>query len=92
MLYHLNIIGGQLLYTAGIVNCLTEAYNMIRKTLHNGTAASKFCAMLKAQGVDPKVADRLCEKGNDVFEVLQKSKFTTELKSPKTGTKWMSLL
>jgi len=73
------------LVTAGIVDCLTEAYNMIRKTLHDGTAAAKFCAMSKAQGVDPKVADRLCEKGNDVFEVLQKSKFTTELKSNSTG-------
>lgn len=68
-----------------MVDELVEGYNMIRNTLHDGSAVAKFAEMLIAQGVEPTVANRLCEKGADVFQFLQKSKRTTELKSKHTG-------
>lgn len=77
--------GGQLLLSVGVVNELAEGYNMIRNTLHDGSAIAKFAEMLIAQDVEPTVANRLCEKGADVFQFLQKSKRTTELKSKHTG-------
>lgn len=85
-IFNLFQIGGRLLFTVGVVNELTEGENMIKKTLHDGSAVAKFSAMMKAQGVEPTVADRLCQKGTDLFKFLSKSKHVTEIKSKHTGT------
>ena len=58
---------------------------MINDTLHDGTAMAKFTAMLKAQGVKPEVADRLCAKDTDVMEILPKAKYRTEMKNAYSG-------
>lgn len=78
-------LGGQLLFKAGKATGLQEAHNMVNGTLHNGTAIAKFAEMMKAQGVESEIADRLCQKESDVFEILPKSKYSTELKTKMTG-------
>ncbi|XP_045197907.1 thymidine phosphorylase-like isoform X2 [Mercenaria mercenaria] len=78
-------LGGQLLFKAGHASGLQEAYNIINGTLHNGTAIAKFAAMMKAQGVKADLADRLCEKGVDVFEILPRAKHSTQIKSEMSG-------
>ena len=58
---------------------------MINATLHDGTAMAKFVAMLKAQGVQPDVAERLCAEGADIMEILPKANHRTEMKTDKSG-------
>ena len=65
---------------------------MINDTLHDGTAIAKFAAMMKAQGVKPEVADRLCAKGTDTTEILPKAKYATEMKSAYSGRQYMHVL
>ncbi|KAH3738615.1 hypothetical protein DPMN_045254 [Dreissena polymorpha] len=77
-------LGGQILYRAEICETIDEADEMVRKTLEDGSALKKFCAMCKAQGVEPAKADSLCLNGKG-FDLLPKSKYQTELKSPKSG-------
>ena len=45
----------------------------------------KFQEMIINQGVDPNMAKALCAKGADMWKILPKSKFTTTIKSPKSG-------
>lgn len=78
-------LGGQLLFKVGKASGLQEAYNMLNDTLHNGKAVAKFAEMMKAQGVMSDVADRLCTKGTDPFEILPIAKYSTELFSPISG-------
>lgn len=78
-------LGGQLLFKVGVASGLQEAYSMINKTLQDGSAIAKFCAMAKAQGVESNTADNLCEKGADMFKILKKSNYTTELKNKQSG-------
>lgn len=77
--------GGQLLFKAGVASGLQEAYNILNGTLHNGAAISKFAAMMKAQGVQAEIADSLCEKDVDVFDILPKTPYSTEIKTNMSG-------
>lgn len=74
-----------MLYSAGKASTLQEGNEKLKETLNNGEAITKFCDMMKAQGVKADVAERLCQKGCDVFEILPKSKYSTELKVTKSG-------
>ncbi|KAL3883530.1 hypothetical protein ACJMK2_029786 [Sinanodonta woodiana] len=78
-------LGAQLLMDCGKARDETEATNRLTEVLNNGSAAEKFCAMMKKQGVDPDLANKLCLKGSDIRELLPRSKFKTELKSQKSG-------
>lgn len=78
-------LGGRLLASANKAPSLEKAFSMIDKTLHDGTAIAKFADMMKAQGVNADVADKLCAKDADVFEILPKSEHTTELKAKTSG-------
>ena len=64
-----------------------ECRNEIRNTLKNGNAIAKFCAMMKFQGVEPQIADRLCTKGVDATELTNwpKVKNCTEMKIACSG-------
>ena len=79
------ILGGNLLYSVGKVGSVQEGTNQMRTTLNNGAAMSKFLQMVKGQGADANLADRLCTKGQDVFEILPKAQHRTELRCTKTG-------
>ncbi|KAL3883533.1 hypothetical protein ACJMK2_029789 [Sinanodonta woodiana] len=78
-------LGAQLLMDCGKARDKNEATNRLTEVLNNGSAAEKFCAMMKKQGVDPDLANKLCLKGSDIRELLPRSKFKTELKSQKSG-------
>lgn len=78
-------LGGHLLYRAGKASGVKEGCHLISDTLHDGSAITKFCAMMKAQGVKPNLAEQLSTKGVDVTKLLPKAKYITELKSPYTG-------
>ncbi|KAL4232921.1 hypothetical protein ACF0H5_007608 [Mactra antiquata] len=78
-------LGEQLLFHAGKAQTLDDANKMLKATLNEGKAIAKFCEMMKAQGVDPNVAEELCEKGKDVYEILPKAKHCTEIKAKQTG-------
>lgn len=58
---------------------------LIADTLENGKALQKFCDMLKAQGVQPGVAQKLCIPGADPFSVLPLASQKLELVAEKSG-------
>ncbi|WAR08898.1 TYPH-like protein [Mya arenaria] len=78
-------LGGQLLYKINAAESMDAAINMIASTLNDGRALAKFRAMIVAQGVQEEIADKLCRKGADVFEVLPKAKYTYEIQCAKSG-------
>ena len=79
------VLGGHVLYEAGTVSSVQEGLDMLNATLHDGTAVERFAAMIKAQGVQPELADKLCVRFADVMSILPKSKYTTEIKCPHSG-------
>ena len=74
-----------MLLSAGAVTTLEEGVKMLEGRLCDGTAIAKFAAMMKAQGVERAVADRLCEKDADIMSILKRAKYTKEVKSPCSG-------
>ena len=64
---------------------LDEGHQKIYLALHNGSAMRKFKEMIKAQGVDEVLAEKLCSSGVSPFEVLPLSGFKTEIKADVTG-------
>ncbi|XP_074655288.1 thymidine phosphorylase-like [Tubulanus polymorphus] len=80
-----SVEGGLLLHSVGKVNSLEEGENLIKRTLNNGSALEKFQAMIVAQGVNQKLAERICEREGDVFRVLRKANFKTPIKAHKSG-------
>lgn len=58
---------------------------LIANTLENGKALQKFCDMIKAQGVQPGVAEKLCEAGGDPFSILPLASEKLELVAEKSG-------
>ena len=79
------VLGGHVLYEAGTVPSVQEGLDMLNATLHDGTAVERFAAMIKAQGVQPELADKLCVRFADVMSILPKSKYNTEIKCPYSG-------
>ncbi|KAL3883568.1 hypothetical protein ACJMK2_029820 [Sinanodonta woodiana] len=78
-------LGGHALFLCGHVDSVQDGCGMINSVIHNGTAVNTFCAMLKAQGVEPDLADQLCGTGADVRGLLPKSKRTTEVPCQANG-------
>ncbi|XP_022292984.2 thymidine phosphorylase-like [Crassostrea virginica] len=78
-------LGAQLLFQSGNVDSTEKGEADLKKTLNNGEAVKKFQEMIINQGVDPNTAKALCAKGADMWKILPKSKFTTTIKSPKSG-------
>ncbi|KAK3585744.1 hypothetical protein CHS0354_020319 [Potamilus streckersoni] len=78
-------LGGRALFLCGRAEKVEEGCLMIKRVIHDGTADRKFCAMLKAQGVKPDLADSLCSKDANVRELLPKSKKTTKVLCPANG-------
>ncbi|KAK3585700.1 hypothetical protein CHS0354_020266 [Potamilus streckersoni] len=78
-------LGAQLLMDCGSARDKNEATSRLAEVLKNGSAAEKFCAMMKRQKVDPTLADMLCSKGSNIRKLLPRSKFKTDLQSYKSG-------
>ncbi|KAK3585702.1 hypothetical protein CHS0354_020268 [Potamilus streckersoni] len=78
-------LGGRALFLCGRAEGVEEGCQMINRVIHDGTADRKFCAMLKAQGVVPDLADRLCSREGNVRELLPKSNKTTKISCPSNG-------
>ena len=73
------------MFQSGNVDSTEKGEADLKKTLKNGEAVKKFQEMIINQGVDPNTAKELCAKGADMWKILPKSKFTTTIKSPKSG-------
>ena len=73
------------MFQSGNVDSTEKGEADLKKTLNNGDAVKKFQEMIINQGVDPNTAKALCAKGADMWKILPKSKFTTTIKSPKSG-------
>merc|ERR1712212_37410 len=78
--------GALLLQSVGFVSSEAEGVAAIEKTLSNGEALKKFKQMAIAQGVDAKVAAKLCsQSGEHDWEILQKAKYQTDIPAPSNG-------
>ncbi|KAH9525093.1 hypothetical protein Btru_000312 [Bulinus truncatus] len=78
-------LGGHLLYAGGLVGSLDEAFQKLRLQIENGAALAKFCAMLKHQGVEPQLADDLCNRNIDPRTKLPRAESTTSFQSLEKG-------
>ncbi|ESO89723.1 hypothetical protein LOTGIDRAFT_218516 [Lottia gigantea] len=78
-------LGGQLLLSIGQVETIENGKEKIKRTLTDGTALKKFCAMCEAQGVAENFAEKLCTKG-DISHLLPKAQHKTPIKSRLSGT------
>ncbi|KAK7896780.1 hypothetical protein WMY93_022105 [Mugilogobius chulae] len=78
-------LGGVLLKMTGLATNLLEGKTQISEAVTGGDALSKFQAMMEAQGVTKEMAQLLCAKNTDYFQVLRKSKHCIELKAQKNG-------
>ena len=82
--------GGHLLFISGKADSPADGIATIQTTLQDGTACAKFQAMLVAQGVLSSIAERLCQSKldqvDDVWKVLERAAYTTELQAEQCGT------
>lgn len=62
-----------------------DGVKLIADALESGKALQKFCEMLKAQGVRPDVAQKLCTPGADPLSLLPLASQKTELVAEKSG-------
>ena len=62
-----------------------DGVKLIADALESGKALQKFCEMLKAQGVQPDVAQKLCTPGADPLSLLPLASQKTELVAEKSG-------
>ena len=62
-----------------------DGTKLIADALKSGKALQKFCEMLKAQGVQPDVAQKLCTPGTDPFSVLPLASQNMNLFTEKSG-------
>ena len=76
--------GGELLVLGNKAGSSDEGYQKILTTLRDGSAMGKFKEMIKAQGVEEEVAEKLCSASN-ALEVLPLSNFKTEIKAKNNG-------
>ena len=77
--------GGHLIKNAGAVKTVDEGALLIEKVISDGSALGKFRSMLKAQGVDEDLADKLCSPENDPARYLPKSSHVTNIQVLKSG-------
>lgn len=63
----------------------SEGRRRIREAVMDGTALSRFQAMIEAQGVAKEAAAALCAAQSDYHSVLRKAKHRLELSSPADG-------
>src|SRR5688572_28490388 len=80
-----NSPGGQLVFDAKLSASLEEGVAKIAHALEDGSALEKFRQMLKSQGVASNVADVLCSKDKDVFQILPKASHKTDVTSLESG-------
>uniref|UniRef100_A0A0B7A8J5 Thymidine phosphorylase n=1 Tax=Arion vulgaris TaxID=1028688 RepID=A0A0B7A8J5_9EUPU len=66
-------LGSHLLHTSKIVTDVEEGRNRLRSKILDGSALSKFCAMLKGQGVAADVADDICNPQINIWTMLTPS-------------------
>ena len=79
------LLGGYLLEALNKVESQKAGMKLIADALENGKALQKFCDMLKAQGVQPDVAQKLCTPGADPFNVLPLASHKLDLIVEKSG-------
>lgn len=60
-------------------------YEMVLRSLTDGSALKKFEEMLKAQNVSPDFAKKLCDPQSDLYQLLPIAKQKTELVSNRDG-------
>jgi thymidine phosphorylase len=77
--------GGYLLHRTKKAKSMSEGVEQILRTLQNGQALQKFYEMIKAQGVDERVAEELCFKRNYDAVFGKKALFTSLIKATKCG-------
>lgn len=78
--------GGYLLHRTQKAHSMFAGSRMILEKLRNGEALEKFRQMLIGQGVSEHVATELClNKNYDLAFNNKKAKFTTSIKSNKSG-------
>lgn len=78
-------LGGQLLYKCGKASSLKEGCSLIKGKLDDGSALKTFTQMIHEQGVESELAKKLCDKNTDVWTILPKSKYRTDVKCLQTG-------
>lgn len=67
----------------GVVKTVEEGEAKVAEALSSGKALQKFKEMLQCQGVDAKIADEVCN--GDMWKILPKAKYTTDLPSQEAG-------
>lgn len=78
--------GAQLLLSAGLVTSESEGVAAVEETLSNGEALKKFEQMIKAQGVEAEIANKLCSAtGEHDWEILRKANYQTDILAPSNG-------
>ena len=77
--------GGELLFLANKASSSEEGHGKILSTLKDGSAMQKFKRMVKAQGVEEGVAEKLCDGKGNYYDVLPLSKHKTEIFAHATG-------
>jgi pyrimidine-nucleoside phosphorylase len=70
----------------GVVKTIQEGEAKVAEALSSGKALQKFKEMLQCQGVDAKIADTVCN--GDMWTILPKAKYTTDLPAPVAGSYW----
>lgn len=60
----------------------SDGRRRIREAVMDGTALSRFQAMMEAQGVAKEVAAALCSTHSDYYRVLRRAEHQLELSSP----------
>ncbi|BFZ09177.1 hypothetical protein BsWGS_12216 [Bradybaena similaris] len=78
-------LGGHLLLAGNFAASVQEGSDLLRRKVADGSALSKFCAMLKGQGVAPDVADDLCHPQTCIWKRLIPSKNTTDFQCKNDG-------
>jgi thymidine phosphorylase len=84
--------GGYLLFRSNKAKSLDEGCQMILNKLQNGEALAKFKQMIIAQGVDETIAHELCDKRNYKGVWLKQSKYSSTIKSNKSGNCFVILI
>jgi len=68
------------------VSTIEEGRDRLNSTISDGSALGKFNMMMIAQGVRPELANRLVSEGANLFDILDKAQYQTEVKATSSGT------
>ncbi|XP_066951221.1 thymidine phosphorylase-like isoform X1 [Macrobrachium rosenbergii] len=77
-------LGGELLYSTGLVESPSDGVREIHEALVSGDARATFCRMLQKQGVPTAVAESLCGPMPD-YQMLPSAKYVTPVPAHSTG-------